>query len=326
MVGKPLEWVKIGRFLAVFREVGAWAAGWQNASSGFDTKKGIRDVNATFRSTIPQMALRVRSRATALGRQFVDLVFPPRCLLCEVGERSASGVAPWCDACEAGLMEGVGNYCPRCGAAGGGAARAHGAGVSGPDAEGPDAGCVECRGRRFRFDRVVRLGSYEGLLRDAVLRMKHPRDEPLTDAVAELFWQKRGAELTPLGIDCVVPVPFHWWRRLRRGTSSPQLVASRLARRLRVPMEDRTLVRLRDTEPQGGLAAVNRRKNVRGAFAVRDRADDFRGRRVLVVDDVLTSGATADEVARVLKRAGASWVGMAAVARTPAPQLIGAAR
>ena len=92
------------------------------------------------------------------------------------------------------------------------------------------------------------------------------------------------------------------------------------------------LVRLRDTEPQGGSAGVNRRKNVRGAFAVRGTfaigapADDFRGRRVLVVDDVLTSGATADEVARVLKRAGASWVGMAAVARTPAPQLIGAAR
>jgi ComF family protein len=289
-------------------------------------QKDMPAVSATFRSTIPLVALRVRSRATALGRQFVDLVFPPRCLLCEVEERSASGVAPWCDTCEAGLLEGVGGYCPRCGAPGGGAARAHGAGVSGPDAEGPDAGCVECRDRRFRFDRVVRLGSYEGLLRDAVLRMKHPRDEPLTDAVAELFWQKRAAELSALGIDCVVPVPFHWWRRLRRGTSSPQLVASRLARRLRVPMDDRLLVRLRDTEPQGGLAAVNRRKNVRGAFAVRGRVDEFRGRRVLVVDDVLTSGATADEVARVLKRAGATWVGMAAVARTPAPQLIGAAR
>lgn len=283
-------------------------------------------MSATFRSTIPHAALRVRSRAAALGRQFVDLLFPPRCLLCEVEERSAGGVVPWCDACEAGLLEGVGSYCPRCGAPGVGAIPIPAAFESSPAAEGPDAGCVECRGRRFRFDRVVRLGTYEGLLRDAVLRMKHPRDEPLTDAVAELFWQKRGAELSTLGIDCVVPVPFHWWRRLRRGTSSPQLVASRLARRLRVPMDDRSLVRLRDTEPQGGLAAVNRRKNVRGAFAVRGRVDEFHGRRVMVVDDVLTSGATADEVARVLKRAGATWVGMAAVARTPAPQLIGAAR
>lgn len=283
-------------------------------------------MGATLLSTIPQMTIRMRSRAFAISRQFVDLLYPPRCLLCEVEERSASGVAPWCETCEAGLLEGAGNYCPRCGAAGGAAAQAHGASASAPDAVGPDAGCVECRGRRFRFDRVVRLGSYEGLLRDAVLRMKHPRDEPLTDAVAELLWQKRGAEFAPLGIDCVVPVPFHWWRRLRRGTSSPQLVSARLARRLRVPMDDHSLVRLRDTEPQGGLAAVNRRKNVRGAFAVRGRADEFRGRRVLVVDDVLTSGATADEVARVLKRAGATWVGVAAVARTPAPQLIGAAR
>jgi len=313
---------------------------------------GSSDVSATLLTTLPIVARRgaqrARSRAVVvwrqavvvgrqaavLGRQFVDLLFPPRCLLCEVEERSASGVAPWCDACEVGLLEGVGGYCPRCGAAGGGAARALGAGDNraAADAGGPDAGCVECRGRRFRFDRVVRLGSYEGLLRDAVLRMKHPRDEPLTDAIAELFWQKRGAELAPLGIDCVVPVPFHWWRRLRRGTSSPQLIAARLARRLRVPSEDRSLVRLRDTEPQGGLAAVRRRRNMRGAFAVRgtfafgDAADDFRGRRVLVVDDVLTSGATADEVARVLKRAGATWVGVAAVARTPAPQLIGAAR
>ncbi len=281
-------------------------------------------VNQPLLATIPQRAARgvqlVRSRASVLGRQFVDLLFPPRCLLCEVEEPPASAAVLLCETCRAELLQEVGNYCGRCGAVGGGR------GTSMSTADVADIGCVECRGRRFKFDRVVRLGCYDGALRDAVLRMKHPRDEPLAAAVAALFWKVRAADLAALQVDCVVPVPLHWWRWLRRGTSSPQLVATRLARRLLVPIDEESLVRVRATDPQGGLAAVRRRQNVRGAFAVRGRESPFRDRRVLVVDDVLTSGATADEVARVLKRAGARWVAVAAVARTPAPQLIGAAR
>lgn len=256
-----------------------------------------------------------------MGRRFVDLLFPPRCLLCETAEPPAGADIMLCDDCRRQLLQGADNYCARCGAAGGGGASSIAAEVS-----ARDAGCVECRGRRFRFDHVVRLAGYEGALRDAVLRMKHARDEPLAAAVADLFWNERTADLTALAVDCVVPVPLHWWRWLRRGTNSPQVVGARLARWMHVPLVDESLIRVRDTDPQGGLAAVRRRQNVRGAFAVRGPADEFRGHRVLVVDDVLTSGATADEVARVLKRAGASSVSVAAVARTPAPQLIGAAR
>ncbi|MGD9644573.1 MAG: ComF family protein [Pirellulales bacterium] len=275
-------------------------------------------------ATIPRRTIYgaqvVRCRAAALGRQFIDLLFPPRCLLCEVEEPTVQSAVLLCDTCRAELLQSAGSYCPRCGAAGGGAA------AEGATEAQPNSSCVECRNRRFQFDRVVRLGSYDGALREAVLRMKHPRDEPLARAVAELFWDRCASEWSTLEVDCVVPVPLHWWRWLRRGTSSPQTIAACLGRRLGVPVIDDSLVRVRDTQPQGGLAAIRRRQNVRGAFELRGDKNWIRARRVLVVDDVLTSGATADEMSRVLKRAGAAWVAVATIARTPDPRLIGAAR
>jgi ComF family protein len=113
--------------------------------------------------------------------------------------------------------------------------------------------------------------------------------------------------------DLIVPLPLHWWKRWQRGFNQTDLLASEIARRWNVPVR-RIVRRRKRTTPQAGLTNAQRRLNVRAAFAVsRTRLD---GLRVLLVDDVLTTGATAGACARALKQAGAAHVTLLALART----------
>ena len=204
-----------------------------------------------------------------------------------------------CDECQQ-LLEGPAvSRCARCGAA---AAALDG------------AKCIFCDRRSLRFDRVVTLGSYAGALRDCVLTMKRPRHESLSAAMAELLFARQGVQLAESGADAVLPVPMHWMRRIVRRANSAELIADRLAARLGIPLLHRALRRVRYTRRQGPMLRTQRLANVRGAFRLQDDAP-VRGKRLIIVDDVLTTGATCDEVAKVLKRAGAAAVTVAVVAR-----------
>lgn len=156
---------------------------------------------------------------------------------------------------------------------------------------------------------------------------------PLAEAVRALKFRRLawvGARLAaPLaeeivagpaeGCELVVPVPLHWRRRLARGYNQATAIARPLARRVGLPMAE-VLLRRRPTPPQTALPRAARRTNPHGAFAVPGRhARRLAGRRVLLVDDVVTTGATLDAAARTLLAAGAAEVHAAAVARTPPP-------
>jgi len=114
--------------------------------------------------------------------------------------------------------------------------------------------------------------------------------------------------------DLLTSVPLHWRRRLRRGFDQADLLGQRLSRFLQIPLSERNLRRIRATASQTGLSESKRRENVRGAFGVR-RPDEVKGKRVLLVDDVMTTGATASECARTLISAGAKEVSVLVVAR-----------
>jgi ComF family protein len=146
------------------------------------------------------------------------------------------------------------------------------------------------------------------------LRAKAPGAEPIVKALGDLLCQRRADLLRALEPDLIVPVPMHWIRRWRRRANTPDLLAATLARFLRVPCRVRLLRKKRNTKPQKGLKVRDRFRNIAGAFAVRTRYD-IRGARVLVVDDVLTTGATCTEAARTLKAAGAASVVVAVLAR-----------
>jgi ComF family protein len=230
----------------------------------------------------------------------LDLLYPAACAGCGQ-ELATAAEMPFCAGCVGQLKLIEGASCLRCG---------------GPvPGEVSRATCYRCGGTKLWFDETVALGEYEGLLRDWLLQMKHGRSELLGLSIAELIWQRHAERLQSLRPDVVVPVPMHWRRRWMRGINSPAVVAERLAGHLRVPMAADLLCRTRHTRPQFSLPQSERRANVRNAFAVR-AGYHLREARVLVVDDILTTGSTGSYVARALKKAGAQFVAVVVAART----------
>ncbi len=249
---------------------------------------------------VPELVRHFRRAARGLGTAGLDLLFPPRCACCDADLPSGRDGLLLCVDCRLVLAPDSWPCCRRCGA--------------GPtEGESPD-GCPRCRDARLRFDAVVTLGAYGDELRSVVLRMKRPSGESLAAAMGRLLASRRGRQLADLRPDVIVPVPMYWIRRLGRGTNSPEIVADRVGRSLRVRVSRRCLSRRRNTLPQASLSPRERFRNVRGAFRVR-AGYDLRGLGVLLVDDILTTGATCSEAARMLKRAGAARVAAAVVAR-----------
>lgn len=149
-------------------------------------------------------------------------------------------------------------------------------------------------------------------LKRALQRYKYVPDVSLAPALGRLLLAH--CPLTPVSYDVLVPVPLHI-RRLRwRGFNQAQLLARHVARQHRLPLDPFSLERARATDPQVELDDDARRRNVAGAFVVPDPAR-VRGRRVLLVDDVYTTGATANECSRTLLRAGARHVDVLVLAR-----------
>ncbi len=146
-----------------------------------------------------------------------------------------------------------------------------------------------------------------------MVSIKSACQEPLAVALVELLWELRRDELSQLQAEVVVPLPMHWARRLQRGANAPDVLAERLARRLGVPLCP-MLARRRHTAPQASLARAARLTNLRQAFGLRG-SYNCRGARVLLVDDVLTTGTTCGEATRVLLRHGAATVSVAVLAR-----------
>lgn len=155
------------------------------------------------------------------------------------------------------------------------------------------------------------MGQYEGRLRDAVLALKHADGEALAAQLGRDWVTYRAGRL-PESPTLVVPVPLHWIRRLRRGYNQSAAVACGVADGLGIPVAE-MLCRIRPTPRQSARSATERAANVRDAFQLRTRAR-VRGERVLLVDDVLTTGATADACAAVLRAGGAAQVWVAVLA------------
>ncbi|HKI34523.1 MAG TPA: ComF family protein [Gemmataceae bacterium] len=228
----------------------------------------------------------------------LHLLYPGACHVCDAP--LPPGAGPFCDPCRQALTVDPHGQCPRC------------AGSVGPFAEVAD-GCPHCRGTSFPFDTVLRLGPYEGRLREVILRMKHAAGEALAELVGELWAGCAEARLRGLAADLVVPVPLHWRRRWRRGYNQSEALARPLAARLGLACRPSCLRRVRHTPQQPSRSAAGRLDNVRDAFRARGRV--LAGRTVLLVDDVLTTGSTAAEAARALRRAGARRVVVAVLAR-----------
>lgn len=242
-------------------------------------------------------------RLTGAGRDFLTglrhLVYPGCCLLC--GQVLPEGEPHFCLVCRHDLFTDSAPSCPHC------------AGSIGPFAV-VEGRCRACRDEKLSFEQVVRLGPYEGLLREVILRLKHQAGEGLAELLGECWAEHAAAQFRALRVDAIVPVPLHWLRRWRRGYNQSAALAYGLAMRLRTPLQTSWLRRVRNTPEQTRQTPAGRKANVRGAFRVR-RGASVQGRSILLVDDVMTTGATASEAARALDEAGAGRVAVAVLAR-----------
>ena len=229
----------------------------------------------------------------------LDLLFPPRCPACGEGLALQEPGGALCAGCERDVPSFDGPTCARC---------------SLPLGEGVDsAHCPDCTRNKFVFTRTFALGPHLGVLKAMVHRAKYRHAmRPaivLGERMAASYSELRGSGAL------VAPVPMHWWPKLRRTYNQAEVMAEVLARRCGLTYLPQVLRCVRTTQSQVGLTPQERRDNVRAAFTVHPRAR-LKGRRVLIVDDVLTSGATVNEAARVLRKAGAKEIWIAVATRT----------
>lgn len=237
-------------------------------------------------------------------------LLPASCALCGSPLPRLSSV-PICNACWLECPVQTGPVCARCGDA-----------LNVPAAPGPLTLCRVCRMAPPAFTRAVSFGLYQGRMREAIHVLKYDRLHPaarvlgrmLADAIAQLAGEAPQAML-------VVPVPLHRSKYAQRGFNQSRSLAFEALRFLhkshpqwQLTLAPGTLMRLRATDSQAGLTPRQRRLNVRGAFSVSDPAQ-VKNQHILVIDDILTTAATARAAAQVLVRAGAASVWVATLAR-----------
>ena len=247
----------------------------------------------------------MRETVELVWNGLLDLVYPPCCLVC--GKRMESGAL--CEACIRSFVPLLPPFCDRCGGLTEGAGRMV---------------CKICEtgpGAPYQWSQA--MGHFGGPLRDAILRFKYEGKaalaHPLGLALARSLDSPPSPLLTStsgelLAFDAVVPVPLHPSKLRQRGFNQSERLARVVAQERNWNLDLNGVVRVRKTQVQARLEGAQREENVRGAFACRP-PQRYAGQSVLVVDDVLTTGSTMREVARVIRDAGAARVCVVALAR-----------
>lgn len=251
----------------------------------------------------------VRTVQRVIGRvanAALSLVFPPRCAFCEVSLDVESIEPQLCRECTYQIFTPKKSACPRCGA--------YDFSDNSEHKSPMKASCSECKRRKFTFDRVVSLGVYADKLQAAVLRMKYGPGQPLAMAVG-----KRLGDLLEFSDDDGQPdlitcIPKYWLKRLLTGVNSAETIMCGLGKSCGIAFAPDLLVCERRIKKQSLLLPDQRSRNVKSAWSV-NKNFDVQEAHVMVVDDTMTTGATANEAAKALKRAGCSQVTVAVVGR-----------
>jgi ComF family protein len=246
--------------------------------------------------TATMLFARAAIRLQHLGRAVVDGILPPRCLAC-----GAIVDAPQrlCAPCWRTITFFAEPWCSRCG-------------MPFPHPMGENAVCAECARESRSWDRARAVLRYDKNSRQLVLALKHGDRTHMAGAFGR--WMHRAGGEVLSGADLLVPVPLHWTRLFQRRFNQAALLAQAVRAAGGPPVAVDWLIRRRRTPSQGRLGPAARSRNVRAAFALRPGCS-VAGKRVVIIDDVMTTGATLEECARVLRRAGAGSVRALTLAR-----------
>ena len=235
-----------------------------------------------------------------LFAKILNYFFPPFCLICGKGTPDEGSLLV-CTACLRDVTLIVRPSCPRCG-------------KPFPTARGDDHVCGECLHTTSNIHSVRALGTYEGTLRKIVHLIKYRRKAAVAVVLERLLERHGHWGDGAAASDIIVPVPLHKQRLRERGFNQAVLWGNVVGKKFCIPVERNVILRTRWTDPQVTLRGRERENNVLNAFSVRKPAL-LRNTKVLLVDDVYTTGATMKECARVLRKAGASRIDGLVIAR-----------
>ncbi|MCS7336650.1 MAG: ComF family protein [Verrucomicrobiae bacterium] len=235
-----------------------------------------------------------------LGNALLGLLFPDVCQVCRSG-RATAAQGYVCDGCRARVRFVQPPVCDRCG-------------MPYPGEITVPFECRNCSGAKLYFSRARAAVTTDEPIREVIHRYKYQSAVWFEPFLAELFIMCAAPELTREKVDLIVPVPLHPARKRERGFNQAERLGARLAAATSIPMDAKTLRRVLYTPTQTLLTRDQRAKNMRGAFAVR-RGRRLDGARIVLVDDVFTTGATTNACAKALIEAGAAEVRVWTVAR-----------
>lgn len=230
--------------------------------------------------------------------KFLDLLFPPQCIICGklLDKHTDNFLCGKCDT----------NYkfkiicCSKC---------------SGVMTESARPVCYTCKAAKRYFDGAVAASRYTEALRKAIHRFKFRHEQYMANTLSgfiEYAFTKSGAK--PDSFDMIVCAPPDKVRYYKRGFDHVELLGKFVSEKLGIPVLSKAVIKIKNNRPQHTLNARQRAENVRGVYKVA-LSDDVKGKNILLVDDVFTTGATANEISRMLKRAGAKYVLVATCAK-----------
>lgn len=216
----------------------------------------------------------------------LDLIYPPKCLGCQTLNPSYL-----CSKCISKIKPIELPYCSKCGHP-----------LTEPQ-------CRNCHDRTLSFTAARAVGEYEGTLRNVIHEFKYHGNRVLAEPLAQQIYDYLigRVDIPWRKADYIIPVPMHPVRKRLRGYNQSELLAERLAKLTDIPFAGSGILRIRQTRPQVELTSIERMKNLQNAFHVSD-SFDLKGKIVMLVDDVTTTGSTTNECSKVLRKAGASKV------------------
>ncbi len=225
---------------------------------------------------------------------FWDFFFPPRCLACHQFLKSAD---VFCGPCEALFPRLSPPHCHRC---------LH----PFSSADTSSHLCGNCLTHPATCQQIRAAGTYKGILHDLVVRLKYHGEERLAVGLG----RRMAHEIREIKFDLILPIPLHKNRLRERGFNQAHLLAKEIARVSKIDLDPFILIKTKSTEAQALLPAEERRKNLKGAFQLKD-SSKIKGKRILLIDDVYTTGTTIEEASKVLVRQGAETVEALVLAR-----------
>jgi predicted amidophosphoribosyltransferase len=270
--------------------------------AGFEQQRSISESTViSLIETANQCRRSIASIVSPLSSTALSFIYPPECLMC--GAEITGESKAFCDGCVVKLKPVLTNECPRCG------------NPVGPYAD-LSKGCGQCRKTSFAFERVIRLGTYDNAMRQACLRAKAAGGSNLSRGLADALVNEKRRVFDGFSFDLVVPVPEHWTRRVLHPHYAAETISRQISRRLGVRWNRTVLLKHRRTPKQATSPTTQRRIQQHGSFVVRQK-ETVSDKIILLVDDILTTGSTADAAARTLIQAGARSVVVAVVAVSP---------